>query len=180
MQTTLPLYQRSEIVTGGVVVSGYNEPSRSSIVQTAIASIGALFLFMAIAAGLIYANPQRNGPLALGISLLGVVAMVGVAMLMVRQHLPVKTITVTKADGTTETYTGRVRTKHFLECPECGKRFTGSSTGFSSSGSFYTRDPDRDATKKLRLHLTHIHRYERLQAGKTARNTEFTYEESAA
>jgi hypothetical protein len=160
-------------------VSGYNEPSSGSIVQTFVVSIGTLFLFMAIAIGLIFANP-RNGLLALGILMFGVVVTVGVVMLMVRQHLPVKTITVTKADGTTETYTGRVRTKHYLECPECGKQFTGSSIGSRGDGGIYYRDPDRDATKRLRLHLTHIHRYERLQAGKTARTAPFKYEESPA
>jgi len=163
----------------GVVVSEYKEPSSGSIIQTGVVSISTLFLFMAIAIGLIRANP-RNALLALAVSLLGVVAMIGVVMLMVRQHLPVKTITVTKPDGTTEAYTGRVRTKRHLECPECGKQFTGSRSGFSSSGNFYTRDPDRDATKKLRLHLTHIHRYERVQAGKIARTAPFKYEERPA
>jgi hypothetical protein len=135
---------------------------------------------MIIGTGLILTNPRRNTWLGIGIVFIGLIVAIAVFMLQSRQLLPVKTITLTKADGTTEAYTGRVRTKHYLECPECGRQFTGSSVGFRSDGGTYYRDPDNYATKQLRLHLTHIHRYERLQAGKTARTASFKYEDRPA
>ena len=145
-----------------------------------VVAVGIIFLFTAITIAEVRTNPRASVLLPLGTALFGVIVAVGVVMLLLRQQLPVKTITITKADGTTETYTGRVSTRLYLMCPECGSRFNPSGHGYSESGSVYTRDPERYATKLLRWHLIRIHRYDRLQAQKVARTTPFQYEERPA
>jgi hypothetical protein len=143
----------------------------SSSVSVAIVLIGGILLVVAVVYGLVMNPTTRRSAswLSLVVVLVGSFAVMWVAK---RMTLPVRTIAVTKSDGTTETVTGKFETKSYLVCPECGKRFVALGIGVSSWGP-YTRDPERYATKKLRWHLIQVHHYERLEAQKTARTAHF-------
>lgn len=153
-----------------------NESSNTASVVIVV--LGGILGTVAVVVGLV-TNPvtrRSSGLLALVVFIVGAYATMWVAK---RIMLPVRTIVVKNADGTTKTVTGKVETKSYLVCPECRKRFFASAIGVSSWGT-YTRDPERYATRRLRWHLIQIHHYERLQAQKTARTASFEHEEHLA
>jgi hypothetical protein len=124
---------------------------------------GLIFLFLIAGVGMIFANPAY-GLAAFAVMMIGVVVAVGVVVMQARQRLPVN------AQGQ------RVVMKSYLLCPECDKRFYASGIGHSAYGHYH-RDPERYATSGLRWHLINVHRHERLQAQKEARNAPFLHEE---
>lgn len=143
-------------------------------------TIGFIFLLVAILIVLGFLHLLNPVGIAVVFMVGFIVLVIWMGVVAPRAQLPVKTITVTKPNGTTGTYTGRVKTRSYLVCPLCGAQFNASAIGTSSYGTPYARDPERYATKLLRWHLIQIHHYERLVAQKAARTLPFHHEERPA
>ncbi len=115
----------------------------------------------------------------LAVMFIGSICTVLFAIRLARLEFPIKTITVTKANGSTETVTTHVAKRSYLVCPECAMQFEASSIGHRRGyyGGYYHRDPEAYATKNLRWHLIREHNYDRAEARKVARTAAFTHED---
>jgi len=136
-----------------------------------------VFLVAAISWWIISVGDVWGGFVVMSIGTFGAVLLTA---RLARLEMPVKTITVTRADGSTETVTTRVRKRSHLICPECAKQFLASPIGYSHYGGYptsYHRDPEAYATKNLRWHLIREHNYDRAEARKVARTAAFTHED---
>src|SRR5208282_4081613 len=118
-----------------------------------------VFLVGAISWWIISVGDVWGGFVVMSIGTFGAVLL---AARLARLEMPIKTITVTKADGSTERVTTRVRKQSYLVCHECAMQFVASSIGHRRGygyGGYYHRDPEAYATKNLRWHLIREHNY---------------------